>query len=225
MVLPFENNTNAIVNKLAKRNMQSEKRRNLMVIVAVALSAFLICFSGTMGTSMLQIQKNQINDTYEATYVGITEQNIQTLRTIPELARVGKYYIIGSENSSQGFNALFSYGDTDAIYIARNQMKLQTGNLPESENEIVVSSGWISKYSPGTEVGGTIRLDTESFHGEYIVSGIMDALTNETSETYSFLVSKESLTKWDGYDDSMYIAYCHLENDKQLDADTIQSFY
>ncbi len=67
MTLPFENNTNAIVNKLARRNMQSEKRRNLMVIVAVALSAFLICFSGTMGTSMLQIQKNQIKDTYEAT--------------------------------------------------------------------------------------------------------------------------------------------------------------
>ena len=225
MTWPFENDTTAIINKLAKRNMQSEKRRNLMVIIAVALAAFLICFAGTLGTSMLQVQQNQINDTYEAAFVGVTEQNIEALKAVPELARIGEYYTIGSEKSSQGFNALFNYGDADAIYIARNQMKLQTGNLPERENEIVVSAGWISKYAPGTEVGGTIRLDTKSFQGDYIVSGIMDALTNETSETYPFLVSKAALIKWNGYNDSMYIAYCHLKNDTQLDADTIQLFY
>lgn len=48
MTWPFENDTTAIINKLAKRNMQSEKRRNLMVIIAVALSAFLICLAGTI---------------------------------------------------------------------------------------------------------------------------------------------------------------------------------
>ena len=57
MTWPFENDTGAIINKLAKRNMRSEKRRNLMVIIAVALASFLICFTGTMGVSLSQILK------------------------------------------------------------------------------------------------------------------------------------------------------------------------
>ncbi len=44
MTWPFENDTSAITKKLAKKSLQSEKRRNLMVVIAVALAAFLICF-------------------------------------------------------------------------------------------------------------------------------------------------------------------------------------
>ena len=68
MTWPFENDTTAIVKKLAKRNMQSEKRRNLMTVIAVALAAFLICFTGTMGVSMSQILKNQVTDTWEIVF-------------------------------------------------------------------------------------------------------------------------------------------------------------
>ncbi len=41
MTWPFENNTNGIVKNLAKRNLKSEKRRNIMVIISVVLAAFL----------------------------------------------------------------------------------------------------------------------------------------------------------------------------------------
>ena len=37
MTWPFENNTNGIVKNLAKRNLKSEKRRNIMVIISVVL--------------------------------------------------------------------------------------------------------------------------------------------------------------------------------------------
>ena len=93
------------------------------------------------------------------------------------------------------------------------------------ENEIVVSKVWLSKYAPDIEIGGTIRLDTESFQGDYIVSGIIDAPGAENAAIYSFLVSKAALIKWSGYSDSMYVAYCHFENDRQLDEDTIRSLY
>ena len=45
MTWPFENDTSAITKKLAKKSLQSEKRRNLMVVIAVALASCLICFS------------------------------------------------------------------------------------------------------------------------------------------------------------------------------------
>ena len=56
MTWPFENDTGAIVKKLAKRSL-AEKRRNLMVVVAVALAAFLICFAAVISVSIAQIQR------------------------------------------------------------------------------------------------------------------------------------------------------------------------
>ena len=71
MTWPFENNTNGIVKNLAKRNLKSEKRRNVMVIVSVVLSAFLISLSGLTGVSLMQTEKKKVIDTYEATYVQV----------------------------------------------------------------------------------------------------------------------------------------------------------
>ena len=62
MTWPFENDTGAIVKKLAKRSLASEKRRNLMVVTAVALAAFLICFAAILSVSVAQIQRNQVAD-------------------------------------------------------------------------------------------------------------------------------------------------------------------
>ena len=65
MTWPFENDTSVITKKLAKKSLQSEKRRNLMVVIAVALAAFLICFTGIVSTSLTQMQRNQVVDTYQ----------------------------------------------------------------------------------------------------------------------------------------------------------------
>ena len=68
MTWPFENDTSAITKKLAKKSLQSEKRRNLMVVIAVALAAFLMPqnalpeFPGCHGTASDPKEKaDQIN--------------------------------------------------------------------------------------------------------------------------------------------------------------------
>ena len=55
MTWPFENDTSSITSKLARKSLKSEKRRNLMVVIAVALAAFLICFTGIVSTSLTQM--------------------------------------------------------------------------------------------------------------------------------------------------------------------------
>ena len=80
MTWPFENDTSAITKKLAKKSLQSEKRRNLMVVIAVALAAFLICFTGIVSTSLTQMQRNQVVNTYEAVWMGVEENDIETDR-------------------------------------------------------------------------------------------------------------------------------------------------
>lgn len=42
MTLPFENDTGPVIKKLASRSIQTDKRRNLFVIVTIALAAALM---------------------------------------------------------------------------------------------------------------------------------------------------------------------------------------
>ena len=173
MTWPFENDTNAIVKKLAKRSLASEKRRNRMVVIAVALAAFLVCLSAVISVSITQIQRNQVADTYEAVFTGVEASDVAALKDLAEFARVGEYYLLGQEHSKQGYNASYVYCDSDMMYIARSQMELVKGELPAQANEVAVSEYFLSAYGLGAKIGETVRLDTESFHGDYTVTGIL----------------------------------------------------
>ena len=224
MTWPFENNTNGIVKNLAKRNLKSEKRRNIMVIISVVLAAFLISLSGLVGVSLMQTEKKKVIDTYEATYVQVDEAHIEELKQVPEFARVGEYYMYGKESSTQGFNGFFAYADKETLYMARSQMKLADGDLPIEKNEIVVSKEWLSKFFPDCHIGDSVTLDTESFSGEYIISGILDTTGQEKQNMYSFLISKEMLEQCKKYEPDGFFAYVHLKNVDQLDGELIKSY-
>ena len=170
MTWPFENDTSAITKKLAKKSLQSEKRRNLMVVIAVALAAFLICFTGIVSTSLTQMQRNQVVDTYEAVWLGVEENDIETLKGLPEFERVGGYYMLGEELSEQGYHASYVYCDAQMMEIAKAQMELLEGRVPEKANEVVVSEYFLSTYGNNAKIGDTVTLDTESFHGDYVVT-------------------------------------------------------
>ena len=221
MTWPFENDTGAIVKKLAKRSLASEKRRNLMVVIAVALAAFLVCLSAVLSVSIAQIQRNQVADTYEAVFTGVEADHVAALKDFPELARVGEYYLLGQEHSEQGYNASYVYCDSDMVYIARSQMELVKGELPTKANEVAVSEYFLSAYGSNAKIGETVRLDTESFHGNYTVTGILSNVGEKEANLCAIAVSKAALTQWAGYDPAGYRAYVHFKNDRQLDQETM----
>ena len=224
MTWPFENDTSAITKKLANKSLKSEKRRNLMVVIAVALAAFLICFTGIVSTSLTQMQRNQVVDTYEAVWLGVEENDIETLKGLPEFERVGGYYMLGEELSEQGYHASYVYNDAEMMEIGRDQMKLLEGNLPQKANEVVVSEYFLSTYGNNAKIGDTVTLDTESFHGDYVVTGIMDSVNEKEANTCAIILSKAALTEWKGFDPAGYRAYVHFKNSDQLGEELITSY-
>jgi len=224
MTWPFENDTSAITKKLAKKSLQSEKRRNLMVVIAVALAAFLICFTGIVSTSLTQMQRNQVVDTYEAVWLGVEENDIETLKGLPEFERVGGYYMLGEELSEQGYHASYVYNDAEMMEIGRDQMKLLEGNLPQKANEVVVSEYFLSTYGHNAKIGDTVTLDTESFHGDYVVTGILDSVNEKEANTCAIILSKAALKEWDGFNPAGYRAYAHFKNSVQLDEELMTSY-
>ena len=224
MTWPFENDTSAITKKLAKKSLQSEKRRNLMVVIAVALAAFLICFTGIVSTSLTQMQRNQVADTYEAVWLGVEETDIEKLKGVPEFERVGGYYVLGEELSEQGYHASYVYCDAQMMEITKAQMELLEGRVPEKANEVVVSEYFLSTYGNNAKIGDTVTLDTESFHGDYVVTGIMDSVNEKEANTCAIILSKAALTEWNGFDPAGYRAYVHFKNSEQLGEELMTSY-
>lgn len=224
MTWPFENDTSVITKKLAKKSLQSEKRRNLMVVIAVALAAFLICFTGIVSTSLTKMQRNQVIDTYEAVWMGVEENNIKTLKGLPEFERVGGYYMLGEELSEQGYHASYVYCDAPMMEITKAQMNLLEGRVPEKANEVVVSEYFLSTYGNNAKIGDTVTLDTESFHGDYVVTGIMNSVNEKEANTCAIILSKAALTEWNGFDPTGYRVYVHFKNSYQLDEELMTSY-
>ena len=224
MTWPFENDTSAITKKLAKKSLQSEKRRNLMVVVAITLAAFLICLTGILSTSLLQMQRNQVVDTYETVYMEVEETDIEILKGLPEIARVGGYYALGQEPSEQGYQAVYLYYDEEMMYIAHDQIKLLEGRMPEKANEVVVSEYFLSTYGNHAKIGETVTLDTDSFQGEYTVSGIMDSMNEKELNSCGIMISKDALTEWTDFDTAGYRAYVHFKNAAQLSEEQMTSY-
>ena len=224
MTWPFENDTSAITKKLANKSLKSEKRRNLMVVIAVALAAFLICFTGIVSTSLTQMQRNQVVDTYEAVWLGVEENDIETLKGLPEFECVGGYYMLGEELSEQGYHASYVYCDAQMMEITKAQMELLEGRVPEKANEVVVSEYFLSTYGNNAKIGDTVTLDTESFHGDYVVTGIMDSVNEKEANTCAIILSNAALTEWKGFDPTGYRAYVHFKNSDQLGEELMTSY-
>lgn len=73
MTLPFENDTSAIVKKLAKRSFHRERQRNLFAIIALALTSFMITATFSIGFSYFETyQMQQIRLMGTTANVGIT---------------------------------------------------------------------------------------------------------------------------------------------------------
>ena len=141
MTWPFENNTNGIVKNLAKRSLKSERRRNLMIVIAIALAAFLMSMCGTLFFAFQETQSNIA--TFQASYHDVTQDKIEKLRHQSEIEMVGSLYNLGEIKMSEGYSLYLSYMDEVACHIARNQFVLKSGTMPSKENEISVDKEMI----------------------------------------------------------------------------------
>ena len=95
MTWPFENDTSAIVKKLARRSFHHERQRNLFAIIALALTSFMITAVFSIGFSYFE--------TYQMQQIRLMGQN-EEIKNMSELKSritengsdyilVGDYYI------------------------------------------------------------------------------------------------------------------------------------
>ena len=140
MTWPFENNTNAITRKLAKRSLQADKRRNIFLIVTSTLTTALL--SGIFFTVFAEQRKmlSDLRGQYQTVVMETTQKEIEHLSTQPEIEQWGLSKDFGSARY-QDSTLVVGYADKGWMKLGKKPSYV--GNFPEKEQEIIVEQAFL----------------------------------------------------------------------------------
>lgn len=222
MTWPFENDTDAIIKKLAVRSLKADRRRSVFVIFTIALAVCLIgtlCFlySGQRLETLEQIQGH-----YQAGCTDISREEME------ELADAGRFEKWGC-TIDRG-TARFQDSVLNISFVDSGMMELMdygdiTGAYPQAENEICVERSFLEYFGFPTDTGQTIALDLGSGETAYTVTGILENENNSRIFTV-WIAEAAACTEGDQalYELRFRFAGSQVTDTEQLKGD-IQAFF
>ena len=188
MTWPFENDTSAITNKLAKRSMKTDKRSKAFLLLTIALSVCMIFSIILISAGAQEEFKNTQRSKAQIAILGITDDQLSSLRQNKDVQWIGEYAAIGLFYSGNK-TLTVAYGSED-YFTHQEEMSLQ-GSVPQKANEIMLPQNYIDFLGESYRPGDTITFDVTGTgdEAEYTLSGILNE--DRKSEGYFVYLSKD----------------------------------
>ena len=154
-----------ILNKFTLKSLSKNKKRTIVTIIGVALSAALICAVAGM---LMSFKKTLIDTTIESRgnfHIRFENVPYEELKYIENNQNVKNYfysrslgysYLENSQNENKPYLYLLGLDD---YAIENSGLKLINGRMPENENEIVLSEHIMSNGRVEFKLGETITLN------------------------------------------------------------------
>lgn len=194
----FGNNNKAVIKKLANRSFRSNKMRNVIAVIAIALTTFLFTAvltigmgaSGTLEYSMAKL----MGSSADALVQGLSEEQFQQLKRNAMFEKVGCWIPVDIMTNTNRRVAEVDYADQTQLEI--RMLTPRTGSAPQKANEVLVSANILKDLNIEEKIGAEIPIELKArqsgqiYHFDMVVSGIYDT-PNEKSE--SVIVSKAFL--------------------------------
>lgn len=191
MTLPFENDTSAIIKKLANRSIQADKRRNVLTIVTIAFAACLMMSIALYSFGNSYEMTTWMRGRYQAAITKFDMALLPQLTADEAIEKVGVYARVTDLRSDRDTISIV-YRDRAEIELL--SIELADGRLPEQEHEITVPASYLRKLGMEPAVGQTIVLDLgDRVPKEYTVCGITKDTANIAANRYEVLVSQAFL--------------------------------
>ena len=95
MTWPFENDTSAIVKKLADRSMKADKRSKTFLLLTIALSVCMVFSIILISTGTQEEFKNTQRNKAQIGILGVTDEQTALLRQNKDISWIGEYSAIG----------------------------------------------------------------------------------------------------------------------------------
>ena len=186
MTWPFENDTCAIAKRVSNRSISANRKRNTFIVLTIALASALLSAIVLYGFGVIQETQDRNQKTAQIMYHAISEQQGQELYHQEEIAWVGEFLNAFSEQVNHS-TVHFTYANADML---KSQSMPYSGDLPTSEDEIVVQESFLDSLGYSNELGRTIQIPfSDGTTHDFRLTGILDVKTGDIGR-YTAIISK-----------------------------------
>ena len=168
------------ISNISKKSMKANRKRNLILILAISLTAFMVTavftVAGSMITGMEESTMYQVGSDFHAGFKFLTQKQYDKLSRDDKINELSYSVIVG-----QSLNEELREDYTEIRYTGEGNAKHsfsfpEIGTLPQKENEIATCINVLHDFGLSHEIGQTIRLQIDNgidtYEGEFLVSGI-----------------------------------------------------
>lgn len=144
--------------RVAYCNMRHYKRKNILIGIAIILTTLLLFVIPSIGKDMVEVNFaviNKIYPTWHALYRNVDESTVMKLAAHHDVKTYGLRSDAGYMNLE---DATVSMMYMDRTGMELYKVKLKEGQLPQKENDIVVSKGILEALGQNGKIGDTITV-------------------------------------------------------------------
>lgn len=144
--------------RVAYCNMRHYKSKNILIGIAIILTTLLLFVIPSIGKDMVEVNFaviNKIYPTWHALYRNVDESTVMKLAAHYDVKTYGLRSDAGYMNLE---DATVSMMYMDRTGMELYKVKLKEGQLPQKENDIVVSKGILEALGQNGKIGDTITV-------------------------------------------------------------------
>lgn len=204
-----------MITQMSKQSLKSGRMRNIFVMITIVLASALLTAILMFAMGQNQQVRNELSHRQQVGYYNLTDEQVETLKNDERIA----YQIqvkTGTLSEMDGFDIMPYYVSelSDKIQIG----ELESGRLPETENEIAVQAAMLEKM--GIEPVPANRVTFTFYDGnteEFVVSGILKG--EDTEKQFSVFFSKGYAENGSQLKNMPYEVYARLYGAAEMNAD------
>ncbi len=203
MTWPFENDTSAVIHKIASAKLKYGKLQKRISIFAIALAAMLMSAVLLLISGIAAVNRsggNSVTGSYHALISGVSQEEFERLQAEQESVLTGLTVSLGGIKAGNGRLNL-SYSNTDALTL--NGLTVSDGRMPEAEHEILIEKDYLDYLELDAGIGDSISIAMPGTQDETVFSicGYLETAASGTGRSlYAGIVSEQYFLAQGGWD-------------------------
>ena len=167
MNYPFENDTSAVIKKLARKSVRFDKKKNLFCLSAIIVAVAMIMMSLLTVQNIIYQNQKEIEGLHQGIFFDITQDSKEKLLANEEVKSVGLSCNIKTVKENSKELSLIYYDDDMLSLIPAFD-----GKYPEKASEIAVTDAFFASENKSPEINAIVQLNLDGTLKNYTIVGI-----------------------------------------------------
>lgn len=195
-----------MIAQMSKQSLKSSRMRNIFVMITIVLASALLMAILMYAVGQREDNQRQLSHAQEVGYYNLTNSQVEALKADERIA----YQVqvkTGTPSEMDGFEVIPYYVSqlSDKIQIG----ELESGTLPEAENEIAAQGAMLEKMGIAPNIGSQVTLNFYDGNTEtFTVTGILKG--GENAKQFAVFFSQRYAENGSQLKDSPYEVYAKL---------------